>query len=784
MSGVCIAGTGNTFVQITGNGNTVVAGHAYLTLTRFVARRQIRQDLDRLSPYTLSTPLLGREAESASLHTFLNDPRSILARVLIGGGGSGKTRLALELCEKIAGGWNAGFVTRTELRRFFAEQNLSDWGWQKPTLIVVDYAAEHAELLRDWLDELTDRTTEPAHVLRLLLLERHASTETGWWATVFASGGFRAASKRSVLDPPEPVPMRPLVAGDDRLALLKHMLKQASSGPPISTPTDDAALREKLMQLAWGGDPLFVMMAALAMVKLGHTKALSLNRVDLADELAGREADRLKELARSRSLDPALVQHLAACVTLAQGVAREDFEGFAANEKIAIHRPGGGDAAELADVLEEALPRANGIAPILPDLIGGALVLRILRRDARGATVLRCHAAFGRPVIESVIRCAQDFAESSRAPLQWLHRIVDELSENETELASLEASMPIESVVLRDLNLQVAEQLYFLCIAREDGAPDRLAAALHGLAVARAMAGRPEDALQNAQDAVDLYRALAKEQPVVLRPNLAMSLNSLATRLSELGRRESALPVAQEAVALYRALDVEQPDAFRAGLAMSVNNLANRLAELEMREPALQFAREAADKYRALDVDRPDVFRPDLAMALNNLSNRLAESGEFEPAWERAREAVNIRRTLAAELPDEFRPDLAISLHTLSNRLAELGRRAPALQTAQEAVEIYRKLSAGQPDVFRPHLASSLIVLSLRAREVHGAVSAVPIAREAVVALAAVFLQHPGAHSRWMNQIVGDYRQICAAAGQEPDAELLAPLIPHLSDKE
>src|SRR4026207_1518621 len=104
-------GSDITIVQIEGDHNVVnVAGKPHLTLTRFVSRRQIRQDLDRLSPYTRSTPLLGREAELASLHAFLHQPRGLSVRVLTGGGGSGKTRLALELTEQAAElGWSAGF---------------------------------------------------------------------------------------------------------------------------------------------------------------------------------------------------------------------------------------------------------------------------------------------------------------------------------------------------------------------------------------------------------------------------------------------------------------------------------------------------------------------------------------------------------------------------------------------------------------------------------------------------------------------------------------------------
>ena len=65
--------------------------------------------------------------------------------------------------------------------------------------------------------------------------------------------------------------------------------------------------------------------------------------------------------------------------------------------------------------------------------------------------------------------------------------------------------------------------------------------------------------------------------------------------LSALGRREAALQAAEEAVALYRELARARPDAFTPDLAMSLNNLANMLSDLGRREAALQAAEEAAE---------------------------------------------------------------------------------------------------------------------------------------------------------------------------------------------
>src|SRR6185295_12578211 len=110
----------------------------------------------------------------------------------------------------------------------------------------------------------------------------------------FATGGWGASSKRALLDPPEPVEMAPLVKADDRLALVSDMVAQANKGKTPDWLLQDSSLRDKLVQISSGGDPLFLMMAALEMVRAGHAKALTLGRTDLAVALASREANRLQ----------------------------------------------------------------------------------------------------------------------------------------------------------------------------------------------------------------------------------------------------------------------------------------------------------------------------------------------------------------------------------------------------------------------------------------------------------------------------------------------------------
>ena len=60
----------------------------------------------------------------------------------------------------------------------------------------------------------------------------------------------------------------------------------------------------------------------------------------------------------------------------------------------------------------------------------------------------------------------------------------------------------------------------------------------------------------------------------------AQFLNNAANYLSSLGRREEALKAAEEAADLYRALAAARPEAFTPDLAISLNNLAAMLSEL------------------------------------------------------------------------------------------------------------------------------------------------------------------------------------------------------------
>jgi hypothetical protein len=123
---------------------------AELVLDRPAQRKlEIRSELDLLLPYQRTTEFRGREAELQGLRVWMAAKARVSVRVIMGAGGSGKTRLAVELIEWLEaaheGKWNCGFLTDAEMERFSGLQNLSRWRRRKPVLAVVDYAAGSAE---------------------------------------------------------------------------------------------------------------------------------------------------------------------------------------------------------------------------------------------------------------------------------------------------------------------------------------------------------------------------------------------------------------------------------------------------------------------------------------------------------------------------------------------------------------------------------------------------------------------------------------------------------------
>ena len=731
-----VPGTGNLVIQAGRDVNLAAGPKLYLT-TYESRRGRIDSDADMLTAQARAIEMFGRAAEMRGLGRWLRNDRAITVRVLTGTAGTGKTRLALELVDEAIGhDWDAGFVTDRELVRFAAQANLAAWGWQNPTLIVVDYAAARARQLGTWLAELADN--DSATPLRLLLLERHADPDAGWWREALGRGGGEARARRALLDPAAPVAVPPLVDIEVRRRILAVILTRVSSDVRPPEPGENPEFDARLARVSWGGEPLFLQMAGVLAAETGFGHVLTLSRADLAFELADREIARIEGIAKANGMEPAkdFVVHMAAYATLCQGLTREAALPAIAAEKRALMRDAAGDPPEIFKVLVTALPsESDKVAPVLPDMIGEAL---LLRSEIDANTVMRASETSPSLVAATVMRAAQDYAPHNEfAPLDWLDSLVESGAADIVALMEIANTLPTHTLVLRGKAVELHGQIAKLAEQMADDGPTGqrrqvLATTLNNLAIRLSEVGKREEALEVAREALSLRRDPAAANPDSFTPNLATSLNNLATMLSEVGKREEALDVAREAVSLRRDLAVANPDAFTPDLAVSLNNLATMLSQVGKREEALEVAREALSLRRDPAAANPDAFTPDLAMSLNNLAATFSQVGKREEALEVAREAVSLYRDLVDANPDAFTPGLATSLNNLANMLSEVGKREEALDVAREAVSLRRDLAVANPDAFTPDLAVSLNNLATMLSQVGKREEALEVAREAL----------------------------------------------------
>lgn len=688
----------STVVQVVGDGITVVAGLPHLTLT-LPAGTSATHSLDWLSAHTRATPLVGRTQTLQELRELLASSRPVRVRVITGSTGRGKTRLAMELCAWAqTQGWAAGFAQSEELARFLTQPDLGSWGWQRPTLVVVDSAAEHAQGLSEWLRRLTQRPSDPTPPLRLLLLERHASLTHGWCALMLNGVSQDAARKRALLHPPEPVELPPLSSEEDCLALLVGL--KARLTPEETAQGTQRALLRALRSAQQELDPLHLMMAVLTYEQSG---IVALRRAGLAAGLARGEAQRIDEAASAFGVDPGLAVHLAACVTLTQGMSVEMLTDLALQESTALEVPC--EPRELAHCLQAVLPGPGGISPVLPDLIGEAFVLA---QELDNDTVLRCHALAPGAVTRTAIGCVEDLRGQAIA-LGWLEAILLRCAEDEQGLLALAAAVPADSVPLAGLRLSIAQHLVQMRSSSE--APlARRAGALQFLGQAHARCGERDAALIAARQASALYGRIIRSTPGNERLEVAPSLVRLALLLEELGAAPEALVTCRDAVGLYRELAQLHPGAFEGELAGSLHTLAQRLAAQGLTTKALEAVQEARGLYEQLARGGQETAQPALAGCLVTMARLL--HAQQPQAIQASEEAVNLYRDLSAHHPEMFTGRLAEALAALASFAASEGRHEESVQAAQEATLLYRELSLKSPDPYAVRLAEALMGLA------------------------------------------------------------------------
>ncbi|QLE70407.1 tetratricopeptide repeat protein [Streptomyces rectiverticillatus] len=242
------------------------------------------------------------------------------------------------------------------------------------------------------------------------------------------------------------------------------------------------------------------------------------------------------------------------------------------------------------------------------------------------------------------------------------------------------------------------------------------AAALNHLSELLTDAGKPEEAVEPAVEAVRVLRKLTQgDQDLYMAP-FAHATGTLAALLDRLDRTDQAIEYAETAFRLYQQVMESSRDKKAARHLPDFTAAARRLASLlsgnGRPEEALRLYEGCLEYGRILVEAAPQSELPGLAATLHGLGLTLARLGRHEESLAPILECAEAYRRLEKANPAAFRPGLAETLYDLGGQLETLSRRDDALVTFEEALALYRRLAADSPDRYLPPLGSALTHVS------------------------------------------------------------------------
>ena len=734
-----------------------------------------------LSARSTPVPFLDRAEALTRLETWARSEERFAIHVLGGDGGSGKTRLGVELCRRLttqnthgrgAEVWQAGFLQNIE-----HSDNTSSSNDDSSLLLVVDYAEARPDVVTEVINTALRAAEDPERRrVRLVFLVRRpsplSSTRQGSneWIDALRPQDSKDEGINLILDKASTITLNDEKLSNRERKELFEAAYRSFTEPPGSLPASDV-----LEQL---NDPLYSQPLLVTVDALLNAHPLSNSRVscspsELFEEVLRHEerywaehwpsslavnTDRGQQRTAAANsadtqgnLNRKLARQAVAAATLSD---IQDEEDAIALLNLLPANPGT-STKDLARWLRDCYPPHSDETnhPSLwcehlePDRIGEHLVAsespnldtllrELLSIDRMGASPLRtwtvlerastdCHlnehiGGILNEVLTEFTQAIHIQAIDSQSPdlatgfAKLLNAVRSHIDPNKAHEA--EQSLSEGGYFTAFLECDLAQRAANIDRPKDD-APEAdratYASRQFSVSIRLTKTGRHMEALEAAQEAANLYRALVEHNPATYTSGLAASLNNLAGIQIENGQRHEALKTAQEATNLYRTLAKHNPATYTPDLAISLNNLANSLAENGQRHEALEAAQEATNLYRTLAKHNPAAYNPGIATSLNNLANRQASIGQRHEALETAREATVLYRALAEHNPATYTPGLAMSLNNLASHLASIGQRHEALETAQEAVAIRRNLVECNPATYAPDLAISLNNLAI-----------------------------------------------------------------------
>ncbi|MEU5865034.1 tetratricopeptide repeat protein [Nonomuraea sp. NPDC047529] len=600
-----------------------------------------------LLPRHAVVPYAGRGGQLAALRAWAAEPTALSVAVVTGRSGTGRTRLAGELCEELReAGWDAGFLALDAALAALSGPEAVPLEAVRPSLVVVESPGPSAPLVGELIRRLAKHGHNPR--VRVLLRAREPGDAEWWRRLDTAAGGWLRRLNTTTVQ----LNQHPLTLNERTEHAFTAMKAFAPSRAALPTPPrlDDPEY----------GLPLRVHLAALLRLRGGETEVLPAPAVPgtlpggglgappyrtapepwnafrpggrggtrtrplagSGEELLGRFLDRERDQwatvwpAGREQVDEVTARQAVALLTLTAPTPAE-LPGLLSAVP-ALH--GDPHAAEVvADWLGRVFPGVDRLCPLGPDLVAEQALAETEDLDA---LVLAVHDHERRSPghlvrLLDVLRLGAGREEVGRA-LRVL--VTSRIGALVAEAAANPATR------LGDL-LNAA-----LTMLPDDRATVAAAATLPGAAVAAlpdaARAGAPLGL--RALEVTLAELAVRHFREGGGRTALAGALSRLSARLATVGRVGEAVVAAAEAVEIFAAAP---PYEEAAGQAEALFVLGACLLLAGESGSALRPAQEAATRFRILAEDDPR-YAGRAARAYHNLTCALLDSGRTGEAVE------------------------------------------------------------------------------------------------------------------------------------------------------
>ncbi|MFY9617056.1 MAG: hypothetical protein WAQ31_03290 [Arcanobacterium sp.] len=614
-----------------------------LTLQPTVPTRSTNQPSRLLAPTSGVFPFMDIGGSLKDLIDWADSSELFSVMVIGGRGGSGKSRLGVELCRHLRGRggyWDAGFLkSQKSEQRNLAIQKLRLA--EGARLVVIDYAETRAQEVAEVISGLAS-SAEDFRPVRILLLVRNPKTSYYSVASNYQSARPWKDAVRTYDDEVA----EQLIDSAHCIVLNEESFSQADRVKFYRDAAGSLALfldRPLAVDVMQPGlefldspqysRPLFLVVAAYLTIMDGSEA--DLRPENLFEGLLVHESKHWRRTLKPKALKKKLGDNRLRLLVAFSALAAPTDKAGAMNllkkidflskgKKVLIRR-------QVFDWFQVLYPATDGTmwGHLEPDSLAEYLIARELASEQRSLSAViniqNDSRQLVRPFTVLARACADydDLAGTIAGLMmptleEWCTRAWDEASVRNpwASVAWIEALARLVEVLgprwnRQDLTqglsvldyknrivLPLALALNSVAIKKLDEAtpPEVRGELLNDYSIRLDAVGRRVEALAAIEEAVGLYRRLAEANPAAYEPDLAASLHNYSIQVGAVGRHVEALAPIEEAVGLYRRLAAEMPQAYGGRLGNSLL-LYSRLLQKLGRAREAEDAENEAEKW-------------------------------------------------------------------------------------------------------------------------------------------------------------------------------------------